>query len=111
MVHCTVPGQHLPPKEDKQDALEAVQFTHAQAACIASLSPKKWFKFSPHVHLCHLSEVSGVARVTPYNHCNWALSQKQQLIHRTGKMESKMSESANSQFIGFDLPKVAVGEV
>lgn len=30
MVHCTVPGQHLPPKEDKEDALEAMQFTHAQ---------------------------------------------------------------------------------
>lgn len=108
MVHCTVPGQHLPPKEDKQDALEAVQFTHAQAACTASLSPKKLFKFSPHVHLCYLREVSGV---TPHNRCDWALSQKQQLIHRTGKMESKMPESANSQFIGFYLPKVDVGEV
>lgn len=70
MVRCTVPGQHLPPKEDKQDDLEAVQFTCAQAARTASLSPKKGFKFSPHVHLCHLREGSGVASGTPYNHRN-----------------------------------------
>lgn len=70
MVHCTVPGQHLPPEEDKQDALEAMQFTHAQVGCIVTLSLKKWFKFSPYVHLRHLSEASGITGVTPSNCCN-----------------------------------------
>lgn len=69
MVHCGVPGTTgellLPPEENKRDALAAMQFTHAQVVRIVTLSPKKWFKFSPCVHLHHLSEVSGITGVTP----------------------------------------------
>lgn len=74
MAHCIVPRQHLPPEEDKQAAMEAVQFSRAQVVHVVKLSPKKWFEFSPCVHLCHLREVSGVTCVTPYNCCNRALS-------------------------------------
>lgn len=77
MAHCIIPGQSLSeePEEDNQDTLEATQFSLAQAVRIGTPWPKKQFRFSPDVHLRHLSEVSAVPGITPHNCHDWALLQ------------------------------------